>query len=89
MAISGHKRLATLQQYLTPGPERRRRADGRQRPDPAAANRDLAGPYPPRTLHGRVPAGRAVNRLPGWYVPASDLSPCRIEGGGALRGKAG
>ncbi len=33
MAISGHKRLATLQQYLTPGPGRRRRADGRQRPD--------------------------------------------------------
>lgn len=37
-----------------------------------------------------MPAGRAVNRSPGRYVPASDR-PCpgRIEGGEAHRRKAG
>lgn len=37
MAISGHKRLATLQRYVKPSQAAAGRADGRQRPPTAAA----------------------------------------------------
>jgi integrase len=43
MAISGHKRLATLQRYVKAQPGRRRRPDGRQRP---RQPRPLTGAWP-------------------------------------------
>ena len=65
MAISGHKRLATLQRYVQPSQAARRRPDGRQRPGPP---RPLTGPSRARPAPGpRQADGRqaALNQLAG------------------------
>jgi hypothetical protein len=58
MAISGHKRQATLPGYVKPSQSRRRRADGRHPPRPA---RWLTCPVP-STLAGGIGDKRIVPR---------------------------